>query len=89
MIEEPTVGLHHEDIRRLIDILHRLVDEGHTVVVIEHHMAVAAEADWILDIGPEAGENGGKIVAQGTPETIIKSKASRTAPFLKIALRGV
>ena len=89
LIEEPTVGLHHEDIRRLIDILHRLVDEGHTVVVIEHHMAVAAEADWILDIGPEAGENGGTIVAQGPPETIIKSKTSRTAPFLKIALGGV
>jgi excinuclease ABC subunit A len=88
LIEEPTVGLHHEDIRRLIDILHRLVDEGHTVVVIEHHMAVAAEADWILDIGPEAGENGGQIVAQGTPETITKSKSSRTAPFLKIALGG-
>jgi excinuclease ABC subunit A len=89
LIEEPTVGLHHEDIRRLIDILHRLVDEGHTVVVIEHHMAVAAEADWILDIGPEAGENGGKIVAQGIPETIAKSKTSRTAPFLKIALGRV
>jgi excinuclease ABC subunit A len=88
LIEEPTVGLHHEDIRRLIDILHRLVDEGHTVVVIEHHMAIAAEADWILDIGPEAGENGGQIVAQGPPETIIKSKISRTAPFLKIAVGG-
>jgi excinuclease ABC subunit A len=88
LIEEPTVGLHHEDIRRLIDILHRLVDEGHTVVVIEHHMAIAAEADWILDIGPEAGENGGQIVAQGTPETITKSKSSRTAPFLKIAMGG-
>ncbi len=89
LIEEPTVGLHHEDIRRLIDILHRLVEEGHTVVVIEHHMVIAAEADWILDVGPEAGENGGQIVAQGPPETIIKSKTSRTAPFLKIALRGV
>ena len=60
LIEEPTVGLHLEDVKRLIDILHRLADEGHTVVVIEHHMAVAAEADWILDIGPEAGENGGE-----------------------------
>ena len=69
LIEEPTVGLHHEDIRRLIDILHRLVDEGHTVVVIEHHMAIAAEADWILDLGPEAGDGGGQIVAQGPPET--------------------
>jgi excinuclease ABC subunit A len=86
LIEEPTVGLHHEDIRRLIDILHRLVDEGHTVVVIEHHMAVAAEADWILDLGPEAGDAGGEIVAEGPPEKIISSKKSRTAPFLKLAL---
>jgi excinuclease ABC subunit A len=86
LIEEPTVGLHHEDIRRLIDILHRLVDEGHTVIVIEHHMAIAAEADWILDIGPEAGDAGGEIVAQGPPEKIIASKKSRTAPFLATAL---
>ncbi len=87
LIEEPTVGLHLEDIKRLIDILHRLTDEGHTVVVIEHHMAIAAEADHIIDLGPEAGQNGGQIIAQGTPETIIKSKTSRTAPFLKLALR--
>jgi len=87
LIEEPTVGLHLEDIKRLIDILHRLVDEGHTVVVIEHHMAVAAEADWIIDLGPEAGDGGGRIVAQGPPELIIKSKSSRTAPFLKRALQ--
>ena len=86
LIEEPTVGLHLEDVKRLIDILHRLVDEGHTVVVIEHHMAIAAEADWLLDIGPEAGENGGKIVSQGTPEKVAKSKTSRTAPFLTTAL---
>ncbi|MDP4624732.1 MAG: excinuclease ABC subunit UvrA [Akkermansiaceae bacterium] len=86
LIEEPTVGLHLEDVKRLIDILHRLADEGHTVVVIEHHMAVAAEADWIFDIGPEAGENGGKIVAQGPPEKVAKSKTSRTAPFLKMTL---
>ena len=83
LIEEPTVGLHLEDVRRLIDVLHRLVNEGHTVVVIEHHMAVAAEADWIIDIGPEAGEGGGTIVAQGTPEQVAKSKDSRTAAFLK------
>jgi len=86
LIEEPTVGLHLEDVKRLIDILHRLADEGHTVVVIEHHMAVAAEADWILDIGPEAGESGGKIVAQGTPEKVAKSKTSRTAPYLAAVL---
>ncbi len=87
LIEEPTVGLHLEDVQRLIDVLHRLVDEGHTVVVIEHHMAVAAEADWILDLGPEAGDAGGQIIAQGPPEKIAKSKTSRTAPFLKAVLR--
>ncbi|MCW1913296.1 excinuclease ABC subunit UvrA [Luteolibacter sp. GHJ8] len=86
LIEEPTVGLHLEDVKRLIDVLHRLVDEGHTVIVIEHHMAVAAEADWILDMGPEAGDQGGTIIAQGPPETVAKSKKSRTAPFLATAL---
>ncbi len=88
LIEEPTVGLHLEDVKRLIDVLHRLVNEGHTVVVIEHHMAIAAEADWILDLGPEAGDAGGQIVAQGPPEQVAKSKKSRTAPFLQAALRG-
>ena len=88
LIEEPTVGLHLEDVKRLIDVLHRLVDEGHTVVVIEHHMAVAAEADHVIDLGPEAGENGGTIVAQGTPEQVAKSKQSRTAPFLAICLKS-
>jgi excinuclease ABC subunit A len=82
LIEEPTVGLHLEDVRRLIDVLHRLVDEGHTVVVIEHHMAVAAEADWVIDIGPEAGAAGGTVVAQGAPESVAKVKESRTAAFL-------
>ncbi|WP_052573520.1 excinuclease ABC subunit UvrA [Haloferula sp. BvORR071] len=86
LIEEPTVGLHLEDVKRLIDVLHRLVDEGHTVIVIEHHMAVAAEADWILDMGPEAGDQGGTVVAEGSPETVVKSKKSRTAPFLAAAL---
>ncbi len=88
LIEEPTVGLHLEDVRRLIDVLHRLVDEGHTVVVIEHHMAVAAEADWVIDIGPEAGEAGGSIVAQGTPEQVAQNTTSRTAGFLKTQLGG-
>jgi excinuclease ABC subunit A len=86
LIEEPTVGLHHEDIRRLVDILHRLVDEGHTVVVVEHHMDVAAEADWIIDLGPEPGEGGGTIVAQGPPTLVSKTKSSRTAPYLRKAL---
>ncbi|MEP4078216.1 excinuclease ABC subunit UvrA [Haloferula sp.] len=86
LIEEPTVGLHLDDVKKLIDVLHRLVDEGHTVIVIEHHMAVAAEADWILDLGPEAGDKGGTIVAQGPPEKIAKSKRSATASFLKLEL---
>ncbi len=86
LIEEPTVGLHLEDVRKLIDVLHRLVDEGHSVVVIEHHMAVAAEADWIVDLGPEGGDGGGKIVVQGPPEKIARSKRSRTAPFLAAEL---
>jgi len=72
----------------LIDVLHRLVDEGHTVVVIEHHMDVAAEADWILDLGPEAGDGGGEIVACGIPEKVAKAKRSKTAVFLRAALGG-
>jgi excinuclease ABC subunit A len=83
LIEEPTIGLHHADVRRLIDVLHRLVDEGHTVVVIEHELNVIAEADYLIDIGPEAGERGGEVVAAGTPEEVAKSTKSRTAPFLK------
>ncbi len=86
LIEEPTIGLHMADVKCLIDILHRLVDEGHTVVVIEHHPDVFAEADYLIDIGPEAGAEGGHLVAQGTPEQIAHHKTSRTAPFLKAIL---
>jgi excinuclease ABC subunit A len=86
LIEEPTIGLHMADVKRLIDILHRLVDEGHTVVVIEHHPDVFAEADYLIDIGPEAGAEGGHLVAQGTPEQVATHKTSRTAPFLKAIL---
>ncbi|MFZ4683140.1 MAG: hypothetical protein ACOYMS_11600, partial [Terrimicrobiaceae bacterium] len=80
--EEPTIGLHAHDVAQLIQVLHRLVDEGGTVVVIEHHMDVIAEADYLVDIGPEAGSKGGEVVAEGTPEHVAKSKTSRTAPFL-------
>jgi excinuclease ABC subunit A len=86
LIEEPSIGLHQQDVDKLIDVLHRLVDEGHTVVVIEHHTAIMAEADYLIDIGPEAGEQGGRIVSQGTPERVAGSKKSHTAPFLKEAL---
>ena len=83
ILEEPTIGLHAHDVAQLIQVLHRLVDEGGTVVVIEHHLDLIAEADHILDIGPEAGAKGGKLVAEGTPEAVSLSKESRTAPFLK------
>ena len=83
VLEEPTIGLHAHDVTQLIAVLHRLVDEGGTVVVIEHHLDVIAEADHVIDIGPEAGAGGGKIIAEGTPEQVAKSKSSRTAPFLK------
>ena len=86
LIEEPTIGLHQQDVARLTDVLHRLVDEGHTVVVIEHHMDLAAEADYIIDIGPGAGPNGGRVVAQGTPEQVSKAEQSVTAPFIANAL---
>lgn len=87
LIEEPTIGLHMSDVARLLDVLHRLVDEGHTVVVIEHHPDVFAEADYLLDIGPEAGTEGGQLVAAGTPEEVAKHKTSATAPFLRQVLK--
>jgi len=88
LIEEPTIGLHQQDIKLLIEVLHRLANEGHTVVVIEHHIALAAEADYHLDIGPEAGEAGGKIVAAGVPEKTSLVKNSATAPFLAKELKS-
>jgi excinuclease ABC subunit A len=87
VLEEPTIGLHTADVANLIAVLHRLVEEGGTVVVIEHHLDVVAEADYVIDIGPEAGEAGGQVVAAGTPEQVAKSKRSRTAPFLAEALK--
>ncbi|MEO6846276.1 MAG: excinuclease ABC subunit UvrA [Chthoniobacterales bacterium] len=86
LLEEPTIGLHMADVELLLKVLHRLVDEGGTVVVIEHHIGLIAEGDYVIDIGPEAGSRGGKIVTSGTPEKIITSKASHTAPFLKEVL---
>lgn len=86
ILEEPTIGLHAHDVQKLIQVLHRLVDEGGTVVVIEHHLDVIAEGDFVLDIGPEAGDRGGEVVAEGTPEQVAKSKKSHTAPFIREAL---
>jgi excinuclease ABC subunit A len=86
LLEEPTIGLHMADVDLLLTVLHRLVDEGNTVIVIEHNLSVIAEADYIVDLGPEAGADGGKVVAVGTPEQISKSRTSRTAPFLRKVL---
>ena len=74
------------DVQQLLKVIHRLVDEGNTVIVIEHNLSLIADADYIVDIGPEAGENGGEIVAAGTPEQVAKNKTSRTAPFLREVL---
>ena len=88
LLEEPTIGLHMADIELLLNVLHRLVDEGNTVIVIEHNLSVIAEADYIVDLGPEAGANGGEVVACGTPEHVAKSRVSRTAPFLRKILKS-
>ncbi|MBF6031289.1 excinuclease ABC subunit UvrA [Pseudomonas sp. P115] len=86
VLDEPTTGLHPRDVDRLLNQLNHLVDAGHTVVVVEHEMRVVAQSDWVIDIGPGAGDLGGKIVACGTPQKVAKSKTSRTAPFLARSL---
>jgi excinuclease ABC subunit A len=88
LLEEPTIGLHMADIELLLGVLHRLVDEGNTVIVIEHNLSVIAEADYIVDLGPEAGADGGEVVACGTPEQVAKNPVSRTAPFLRKVLNS-
>ena len=83
ILDEPTTGLHFEDVRKLLEVLHELVDQGNTVVVIEHNLDVVKTADWVIDIGPEGGDGGGEIVAVGPPEDIVKSSASHTGIYLK------
>jgi excinuclease ABC subunit A len=82
ILDEPTTGLHFEDVRKLLEVLHALVDQGNTVVVIEHNLEVIKTADWILDLGPEGGDGGGRIVAEGTPEDIVANPESHTGRFL-------
>jgi excinuclease ABC subunit A len=82
VLDEPTVGLHMADVERLIHVLHRLVDAGHSVLVIEHDLDVIAEADWVIDLGPEGGAAGGSIVAATTPEALVDCAASHTGAAL-------
>ncbi len=83
LLEEPTIGLHIADVRLLVDVLQRLVDAGHTVMVIEHNLDLIAEADWVIDLGPEGGVGGGRIVVAGTPETVAAHPSSHTGRFLR------
>ncbi|MBP9752881.1 MAG: ATP-binding cassette domain-containing protein, partial [Proteobacteria bacterium] len=86
ILDEPTTGLHFEDIRKLLEVLHRLVDQGNTVIVIEHNLEVIKTADYIIDVGPDGGHRGGSIVATGTPEEIIQLNKGYTAKYLKSLL---
>ncbi len=87
LLDEPTIGLHYDDVKKLLEILNRLVDKGHSVLVIEHNMDFVKSADWIIDIGPEGGVGGGKIVTAGTPEDVAKAPGSYTGEYLKRALK--
>ncbi|REF37934.1 excinuclease ABC subunit UvrA [Thermasporomyces composti] len=88
VLDEPTTGLHFEDIRKLLGVLSRLVDQGNTVIVIEHNLDVIKTADWIIDLGPEGGSRGGRVIAEGTPEEVAANPASYTGKFLRSVLNG-
>ena len=86
ILDEPTTGLHFHDIAQLLEVLHRLRDQGNTIVVIEHNLDVIKTADWVIDLGPEGGAGGGQIVAVGTPEQLAKKRGCHTGRFLKQVL---
>ena len=88
ILDEPTTGLHFEDVRKLLDVLHALVDQGNTVIVIEHNLEIIKTADWIIDLGPDGGNKGGEVIAVGAPEDICDIDASHTASFLRPYLNG-
>jgi len=87
ILDEPTTGLHFEDIRMLLNVLNRLADRGNTVIVIEHNLDVIKTADWVIDMGPEGGDDGGRIIAKGTPEEVAAVKGSYTGQYLKKVLK--
>ena len=83
ILDEPTTGLHSDDVKRLLSILQRLVEGGNSMIVIEHNLDVIKSADWIIDMGPEGGQGGGKVVASGTPEDVARNEKSETGKYLK------
>jgi excinuclease ABC subunit A len=87
ILDEPTTGLHFDDLKKLLAVLDRLVDAGNTVVVIEHNLDVIRCADWVIDLGPEGGDDGGRVIALGTPEEVAKNRESYTGQYLKRVLR--
>jgi excinuclease ABC subunit A len=86
ILDEPTTGLHFADIQKLLDVLHRLTDAGNTVIVIEHNLDVIRSADWLIDLGPEGGDEGGRVIATGTPEQVAEAAGSYTGQFLRRVL---
>ena len=86
IMDEPTTGLHFDDIRQLLTVLNKLVEKGNTIIIIEHNMDVIKVADYIIDIGPEGGHRGGTVVCKGTPEQVARKKSSHTGTFLKMEL---
>ena len=88
ILDEPTTGLHFEDVRKLLEVLHRLVEQSNSIVVIEHNLDVIKTADWIIDMGPLGGVNGGEVVAEGTPEQVAKEEGSFTGAYLEAMPTG-
>ena len=88
LLDEPTTGLHFADVEKLLQVLHRLVDAGNTVIVVEHNLDVIKTADWIIDLGPEGGAKGGEVVVAGTPEAVAATERSATGQYLARVLRG-
>jgi len=86
LLDEPTTGLHPSDVKRLLLLLHRLVDAGHTVIAVEHNLDVIREADWVVDLGPEGGEAGGRLLAEGTPEEVAQAAQSHPGRYLRTLL---